>query len=143
MYSQDDYPVFIEKLESRFPKMFAAKYGGVDVGAGWWHIVECLCANIQYCIDNRNKTRQALLADNPYNVPVPDEIPQVVVAQIKEKFGGLRFYYDGGDDKISGLVCMAESWAYNTCETCGQPGELRHDGWLKTLCDRHAAERAR
>lgn len=72
---------------------------------------------------------------------VPDECPQVVVAQIKEKFGGLRFYYDGGDDTIDGMVRMAEAWASVSCEECGAPGVQRPGGWVKTLCDHHAAER--
>jgi hypothetical protein len=74
-------------------------------------------------------------------VEVPKEVRQVVVAQIKEKFGGLRFYYDGGDAEISGMVRMAEAWAGNTCETCGAPGTSRSNGWIKTLCDTHEAER--
>lgn len=72
---------------------------------------------------------------------VKDEVPQVYVAQIKEKFGELRFYYDGGDDEISGMVRMAEEWASKTCEMCGKPGTLRHGGWMKTLCDEHEVER--
>lgn len=63
------------------------------------------------------------------------------VAQIKEKFGGLRFYYDGGDDHISGMVTMAESWAHRTCEVCGNKGWQREGGWIRTLCDEHEAER--
>jgi hypothetical protein len=59
------------------------------------------------------------------------------VAQIKEKFGGLRFYYDGGDDVINGMVRMAEAWAGHTCEECGAPGTSRDGGWIKTLCDTH------
>jgi hypothetical protein len=64
----------------------------------------------------------------------------VVADQVKEKFGGLRFYYHGGDDEVSGMVRMAESWAAKTCETCGERGELRHGGWIRTLCDKHEAE---
>jgi hypothetical protein len=61
--------------------------------------------------------------------------------QIKEKFGGLRFYYDGGDNEISGMVQMAESWASHSCETCGAPGKKREGGWIRTLCDHHELER--
>ena len=71
---------------------------------------------------------------------VRDEVEPVVVCQIKEKFGGLRFYYDGGDEFVSGLVRMAESWADKTCEKCGNLGERRHGGWIRTLCDVHEAE---
>lgn len=74
-------------------------------------------------------------------VKVPTEVVYpVIVSQVKEKFGGLRFYYNGGDDVVDGMVRMAESWAANTCETCGQPGTLRHGGWIRTLCDKHEEE---
>ena len=49
----------------------------------------------------------------------------------------MRFYYDGGDDTISGMVRMAEAWADLSCETCGAPGKRRGGGWIRTLCDHH------
>lgn len=64
----------------------------------------------------------------------------VVADQVKEKFGGLRFYYHGGDDQVTGMVRMAESWAARTCEECGERGTMRHGGWIRTLCDKHEAE---
>lgn len=67
-------------------------------------------------------------------------VHHVTADQVKEKFGGLRFYYTGGDDEVSGMVRMAESWAAVTCETCGDRGTLRHGGWIRTLCDKHEAE---
>lgn len=64
-------------------------------------------------------------------------VPQVVAQQVKEKFGGLRFYYSGGDDYISGLKSMAESMSYVTCEECGNPGKPNSGGWIRTLCTTH------
>jgi hypothetical protein len=62
--------------------------------------------------------------------------------QVKEKFGGLRFYINGGSDEIFDRISKAESNSYETCETCGEKGELRKDlGWLFTLCDEHHQER--
>ena len=136
----EPYEVFAEQMETRFPKMFEQGYGGFACGAGWWPIVEALCVNIQGHIDWKNNTRAKLLEDNPYNHEIPDEVEQVVVRQIKEKFGGLRFYYDGGDDEISGMVRMAESWASRACETCGAPGTRGGQGWVRTLCPTHRAE---
>lgn len=72
---------------------------------------------------------------------VAKRVEHVYVRQIKEKFGGLRFYYDGGDDQIYGMVRMAETWAAYSCEECGAPGDRRSGGWIKTLCDTHEAER--
>jgi hypothetical protein len=65
-------------------------------------------------------------------------VKQVVAIQVKEKFGGLRFYYVGGDKIVDGMVRMAESWADNTCEVCGNPGKPRKGGWIRTLCNEHA-----
>jgi len=45
--------------------------------------------------------------------------------RLKKTFGGLRFYYHGGDDVVDGMVRMAEAWADRTCETCGEKGERR------------------
>lgn len=61
-------------------------------------------------------------------------IEQVVVEQVKEKFGTLRFYTTGGDDYIHGLISMAESMSGVTCESCGNPGERRGGGWVHTYC---------
>lgn len=74
------------------------------------------------------------------DMKVPDRVEYIRVRQIKEKFGGLRFYYDGGDSHISGMVTMAEVWAGYTCEKCGEKGTHRGGGWIRTLCDKHEAE---
>ena len=123
----DKYEDFVNRLEAAYPAMFTHKYGGVAVGEGWWPIIEALCSQIQHHIDWKNK--QSIV------------VPQVTVEQIKEKFGGLRFYYQGGDDYVSGLVSMAESWAGASCETCGAPGERGGTGWITTLCAIHRVER--
>jgi hypothetical protein len=102
---------------------------GFECGDGWYQILDSLCANIQHHIDWQNKNHE--------KHPV---VEQVIAVQIKEKFGGLRFYYDGGDEKIQGMVRMAESWAAHTCEECGAPGKMRNGGWIRTLCDHHEAE---
>jgi hypothetical protein len=57
------------------------------------------------------------------------------VAQVKEKFGGLRFYVDNSNEAIDALVDEAESESYSICEQCGSPGERRDGGWTKVRCD--------
>lgn len=75
---------------------------------------------------------------NPLYRMVRESVPQVVAEQVKEKFGGLRFYYRGGDEYISGLFAMAESMSYATCEECGNPGKPNEGGWISTRCDNHS-----
>ena len=122
-----DYEKFAERMEKSYPKMFEGKYGGFSVGKGWYPILERLCRNIQQHIEWKNRESEV--------------VPQVVVEQIKEKFGGLRFYYRGGDAEVSGMVRMAEAWADIACEECGGIGKRRGGGWVRTLCDVHEAER--
>ena len=132
--TEDDYDDFVEELEGEYPKMFAEPYGGVATGAGWWPIIKALCGQIQSHVDHQND----LAAKHPGKY---QPVKQVVVEQIKEKFGGLRFYYQGGDEQIHGMVRMAESWASRSCEECGNVGKRQGDGWIRTLCDFHIAER--
>jgi hypothetical protein len=66
--------------------------------------------------------------------------PRPVIVQVKEKFGGLRVYLDGGGEEAAALIREAENLASETCEDCGAPGRLRMDRpWIATLCDHHAA----
>jgi hypothetical protein len=60
--------------------------------------------------------------------------------QIKEKFGGLRFYIDATDAHLSDLIGQAESDSLKICELCGEEGKRSNLGgyWIKTLCDKHA-----
>ena len=58
------------------------------------------------------------------------------VIQVKEKFGGLRFYINEGTDEIHQRIAQAELESMKTCEITGKPGKIRTDiGWHRTLCD--------
>ena len=135
-----------EALCKKYPEIFQNRYGdmretamcwGFECGEGWYNIIDKLCGNIQSHIDWRNSQRERLLESNPYNVKIPDYVPQVVASQVKEKFGTLRFYYEGGDDYVFGVVSMAESMSGVTCETCGKPGTTGGKGWIHTACEEH------
>jgi hypothetical protein len=64
------------------------------------------------------------------------------VAQVKEKFGGLRFYIGAASQEVHDRIHEAENESYKTCEVCGAPGKLTNHGWIRTLCEAHtAAER--
>lgn len=133
MYDEKEYEEFVAKLETKYPEMFSQPYGGIAVGPGWWPIIEVLCDQIHHHIKFKNEQRDRWNRG--------EGCPPVTISQIKEKFGGLRFYYDGGDPAIAGMVTMAESWAARSCEECGKPGKSRDGGWIRTLCDEHEAER--
>jgi hypothetical protein len=57
------------------------------------------------------------------------------VAQVKEKFGGLRFYCNGENEKISEFIKEAEHKASKTCIGCGSELEKRSEGgWSFVPC---------
>jgi hypothetical protein len=106
-----------------YPKMFVGQYGGIAIGVGWFNLLNNACRLIQSHLDWK-----------------PD-VPQVTVEQVKEKFGGLRFYVQGGDEYTNGVIAMAEQMSGLTCELCGAPGEQGGTGWISTLCPTHRLER--
>jgi hypothetical protein len=121
----------LDELVVKYPLIFAnrsadirdsAMAWGFECGDGWYNILDQLCHYIQSRINDSTK----------------DTIPQVIADQVKEKFGGLRFYYHGGDGHIEGAVALAENLSYVTCEECGAPGSLlRNTGWIKVRCEKH------
>ncbi len=66
--------------------------------------------------------------------------PRYNTTQVKEKFGGLRFYHQGTPSTLR-IARAVEQMSYGVCETCGAPGRLRKGGWARTLCDDHAARK--
>lgn len=85
------------------------------VGPGWKDIVQPL---VDYC-----------------------KVHDLPIDQVKEKFGGLRFYYSRTDETLDRMIEEAEAKAWVTCEECGAPGSPRGGGWVRTLCDTHAEGR--
>jgi hypothetical protein len=74
--------------------------------------------------------------------------PNYVIAQIKEKFGGLRFYFNPSDMKqysrLNSIVMAIEERSLETCEECGAPGYRRRlgvGGYMYTSCDEHEDKR--
>lgn len=80
------------------------------------------------------------LIDEIYN-KLPDN---AFILQIKEKFGGLRFYVDNISGEVQDFIWEVEDRSLGICEVCGKEGKPRDGGWIKTLCDEHSlSERQR
>jgi hypothetical protein len=103
---------------------------GDTAGLEWYHTYEGALPRIV------NKRVDDSIYDAEYRTVV-EKCHQVVVEQVKEKFGSLSFYYTGGDNTIDGMVRMAESMSEVSCEECGAPGKRNHSGWLRVRCAAH------
>lgn len=132
---------------------------GLECGDGWYNIIDILCGKL--CSEWLSaKSRYDFIKDRVgekmYGNASGDTITQgeidlrkqimeeeaskvPVAVQVKEKFGGLRFYVRAATDKHYNFISFAESMSYRTCEECGAPGKTYTDGWHRTMCDIHAA----
>lgn len=145
-------PELDQKLVRKYPKIFAQRHlppsqtamcWGFDCGDGWYDLLDTLCETIQDHIDWSNCDGRHEDA-RKWREPEADgtwvRVPQLEAAQVKEKFGGLRFYTNGGDDFTRGAINFAELLSLRVCETCGAPGRPQKGGWIRTLCPTHAEE---
>lgn len=116
-----------KKLVEKFPKIFADRYGsmqetcmcwGFECNDGWYSLINSLCECIQHYLDQSPR------------------IHQLKANQVKEKYGTLHFYSEGGDDYTNGLISMTEYLSGSICECCGYPGKLINNGWWKVRCQK-------
>lgn len=108
---------------------------GIECGLGWYDIISKLCWMIKQHEDNIKWQTEYKQKENP---SYKSDYYPVKFDQIKEKYGGLRIYFSGGDERVEGLVDMAEAISYNVCETCGNKGEASKGGWIRVSCKDHS-----
>lgn len=100
----------------------------VECKEGWYPIIN----------DLSKQVNEFAKAHQPNNTADPI----INVVQIKEKFGGLRYYIDyhnlSDDDiyKVENMVRDAEDKSHKCCEDCGDPAEICSPRryWMKTIC---------
>lgn len=109
-----------EKLFQKYPELFKQKdlppkqscmCFGIECEDGWYGLIDFICKNI-----NKNGGTE--------------------IFQIKEKFGGLRFYINHGNNEEFDLINTIEKFSYYVCERCGSTKDVEQaqGGWIKTLC---------
>lgn len=120
-----------EELIVKYPKIFQDYEGNpgrvnwYGVPDGWLPVIDKLCGSIQSYIDNVSR-----YIDGKRVKP-----KQVTCTQMKEKFGGLRFYADNTDEIVEGMISMAEYICDNKCQDCGSEEDLGlTSGWISVLC---------
>lgn len=111
------------------------------VGDGWFQILFDLSKKIEEALKEKDRLNGGLKT-NATREPRTSHLKDFRVVQVKEKFGGLRFYVSQNfDDDVRQLIADAERQAGVTCEDCGKPGSLRNkSGWVFTACDEHGKD---
>lgn len=161
----EKYPDFFKYLEKYEGPIMPIQFG-FECGDGWYWLLDNLMEDIDSYVKNNQKRERVKnkflrwfvdlnLNRLNYRQAKPfyklrhyildhaktetyDRFGDVYITQIKEKFGTLRFYYNGGNDMISGMVWLAESLSATICEECGSTKNaktINHYGWLYTRCE--------
>jgi hypothetical protein len=147
--STADFPTDtkIDALVARFPRLFHDRQPRVwsDLPQGWTELADQLFTDLDAMLDD-------------------DAAKRFEVVQVKEKFGGLRVYWELGKeqttvldthgfdsaqrvdkgpakpsalfDRIRARVKQAGEQAATTCQRCGNGGaSAGGSGWIVTLCE--------
>lgn len=101
---------------------------GFECGDGWYQIIYDLSVSIE-----------TLAAQLKADGVAEEQLP--CVSQVKEKFGGLRFYVDNLYGDMWELIDAAETLSQETCDVCGGRGKREYlNGWLRTVCENCSTE---
>lgn len=112
------YPQFFEYLKEYRGPLMPITFG-FEHGDGWYDLIDKLMGDIL-------EHYQKIPTENQWNLELH---------QVKEKFGGLRFYLGGADDYVWDLIDNAEDESYKICEFCGSRENVgQTDGWITTCC---------
>jgi hypothetical protein len=120
-----DYFDPLDKLIQEFPAVFQNVNNSSEYSlpSGWYNILYNLCEELTPILVNE----RSKITEDP-------EQPLFSVLQIKEKFGGLRFYFMMNTenkelyDFVQTLVDIAEDKSYDTCQITGKVGKLCKKG---------------
>lgn len=155
-------PELDAKLCAKYPEIFRNRHKpmsqtamcwGFSCGDGWYWLIDTLCRLMMYEVTTLRRqiadakdltdespewmqscyspeklaSLEARLAAALETIPVAD--------QVKEKYGGLRFYADRGTDADRYFIRFAEEMSYRICESCGTTRDVHQTtGWIRTIC---------
>jgi hypothetical protein len=173
-------------LVEKYPTLFKNYHGdpkvtcmsfGIETNDGWYSLLDHLFGYLT----NLMETKLVVNYTNEYRDKHKDKKdfytnyhsykflpPQIILDQVKEKFGTLRVYYhtylvnevpadvwgvlnledyykklDRYNDKIDFAISYAEYQSSVTCEVTGKEGKLYAKGWHQTLCEEEAKKQNR
>lgn len=119
-----------KKLVEDFPNLYADRHASMQVtcmcwgfpGDGWYKLIYDLSKKLEFMI--------LLLPE--------DQRKEMRASQVKEKFGGLRFYMTLYNKEFEAVISEAAKKSFTICESCGKKGQLIKAGWLYTSCKKCA-----
>jgi ribosomal protein L40E len=124
---KDKYPLLYADMHNTTPQRSCMCWG-VEAGDGWYELLDTLGSKLEPLIKK-------------YVEEHGEEEAHPRAAQVKEKFGGLRFYMTAQTDEMTAAIVEAEDASETICERCGAPGVIRDGGWMTVKCDKCHGEK--
>jgi len=107
------YPTIFK--QTSLPPEQSCMFFGLECGDGWYGILDFLCKRLTQ-MDKENSC---------------------CATQVKEKFGGLRFYVSNATEEQWSLIQEIELLSYYICEKCGMSiGVKQTERWISSLCEK-------
>lgn len=107
-----------QRLAKKFPRLYTKVMCGISFHLAWGPVIDELSEEIE-------------------KIVMEDNLTEFKVDQVKEKFGGLRYYVSGANDRVYKAIAKAEKKIETMCVVCGEPGKLCTNGWWTVYCDKH------
>lgn len=153
----EKYPVLFQDRNK--PVTQSCMAFGCEFSDGWYRLLDELCEYITKLANREDlvKLNKEYRTDENkgfmYIKP-----PTISFSQVKEKWGLMRIYWTGNGvdnweeicakvnqddrekainkyyDEVQNAIDYVEFLSSKVCETCGEPGEINKDGWIKVRC---------
>ncbi len=109
-----------DKLIKEFPNLFInERFDGFWVDDSWYNLIYNLSKDI----------------NNIISLMPPDKQLNYYAVQIKDKFGGLRYYVSASTPEINELISIAENESYTICYGCTGKIDKKKD-WNTNHCEK-------
>lgn len=89
-----------------------------DIPEGWYSFIEQMCEEVAQYLE------QAGWKPEDYHI-----------AQIKEKWGELRWYDEGHPEGMHDIIRKYETLSIHTCCECGKPAKYLTKGYVLPYCE--------
>jgi len=114
-------------LNKKFPQLYPSDFS-FECGDGWFRIILWLSRYLDMYVVQQNE----------YSQKYPQQyqpVKPIVARQVKQKFGTLRFYYEGGDEHTRSIISFVEFISGYICETTGKEENVGYNrkGFIQTL----------
>lgn len=129
----ESYPHLYHRSSETRPPPFTLF--GFECGDGWYGLLDEVSAKLEALIVQLPEGD--CFADDAKD-DCPPRRDNFYAAQVKEKFGSLRFYMSMETEEMSEAIRKAEEKSEETCMECGAEGEIRVErGWWYCSCESH------